>query len=320
MESQLREQTLPVNGVRMHVVEQGEGPLIVLCHGWPELWTSWRHQLPALAAAGYRAVAPDMRGFGETEAPEQVERYTILHTAGDVISLVAALGEKEAVVVGHDWGAPVAWTAAMLRPDIVRAVVGMSVPHRQRTPQPPLQLLRQAGLHNFYWIYFQTPGVAEAEFERDVDATMRKLLFGVSGEASRGAELLIVPEGQGFLDRVEIPPSLPGWLREQDVRQLVDAYRRTGFRGGLNWYRNLDRNWELTAAWQDAVIRQPALFIAGAKDPVIAGPRGEHAIDQMSRSVPNVRKLLIEGAGHWIQQERPEEVNAALLQFLAQLR
>jgi pimeloyl-ACP methyl ester carboxylesterase len=205
-----------------------------------------------------------------------------------------------------------------MRPDLFRAVVGMSVPHRPRSAEAPLKTLRQAGLHNYYWIYFQTPGVAEREFERDVSGTLRRLLYGVAGDAPIDRENpLVIPEGQGFLDRLVAPPALPSWLREEDVQTMASEYQRTGFRGGLNWYRNIDRNWELTAPWRDALIRQPALFIAGTRDPVIAGKRGEAAIEQMSRTVPGVRKMLIDGAGHWIQQERPNEVNVALLEFLA---
>jgi len=320
MSARVRHHTLAVNGIEMHVAEQGEGPLVILCHGWPELWYSWRHQLPALAAAGYRAAAPDMRGFGRTAAPERIEDYTILHTVGDVVALVDALGEHEAVIIGHDWGAPVAWSAAMMRPDLFRAVVGMSVPHRPRSTDAPLKSLRQAGLHNYYWIYFQAPGVAEREFERDVGGTLRKLLYGVAGDAPIDRENpLVIPEGQGFLDRLTAPPALPSWLREEDVQTMETEYRRTGFRGGLNWYRNIDRNWELTAPWRAATLRKPALFIAGTRDPVIAGKRGEAAIEQMSRAVPGVKNVLVEGAGHWIQQERPHEVNAAVLEFLASL-
>ncbi|HKE94786.1 MAG TPA: alpha/beta hydrolase [Povalibacter sp.] len=311
---------LTVNGISMHVAEQGAGPLILLCHGWPELWYSWRHQLLALAAAGFRAVAPDMRGFGATNAPTDPAAYTILHGVGDMVALVTALGEREAIIVGHDWGAPVAWHSALLRPDVFRAVVGMSVPHRVRPPSAPLTLLRQAGLGDYYWFYFQTPGVAEAEFERDVALTMRKLLYGVSGDvAGERANPLYVRPGAGFLDALTLPEQLPGWLHEEDIELLAGEYRRTGFGSGLNLYRNLDRNWELTAPWHNATINQPALFIAGTRDPVIAGKRGEAAIEQMNQIVPRVRTLMIEGAGHWIQQERPAQVNAALLEFLQQL-
>ena len=319
-DQELRHHTVAVNGINMHVAERGAGPLVVLCHGWPELWYSWRHQLSALAAAGYRAVAPDMRGFGETDAPARADEYTIFHSVGDIVGLVAALGERQAIVIGHDWGAPVAWTAAMLRPDVFPAVIAMSVPHRPRSADAPLKLLRQAGLHNFYWCYFQTPGVAEAEFERDPSTTLRKLLYGVSGDAPSDRENpLVIPEGKGFLDSMIVPENLPAWLQEEDVAKMIGEYRRTGFRGGLNWYRNIDRNWELTAPWHGATIRQPALFIAGLRDPVIAGKRGEIAIEQMTRAVPGVKKVMIDRAGHWIQQERPQEVNGAVLEFLAGL-
>jgi pimeloyl-ACP methyl ester carboxylesterase len=318
---QLEHHTILVNGIQMHVAEQGKGPLVVMCHGWPELWYSWRHQLTAIAQAGFRAVAPDMRGFGRTDAPASKDDYTILHTVGDIVGLVSALGESKAIVIGHDWGAPVAWTAAMMRPDVFPAVAAMSVPHRPRSAEAPLKTLRAAGLGGYYWLYFQTPGVAEAEFERDVSTTLRKLLYGVSGDAPIDRENpMVIPEGHGFLDRLAVAPSLPKWLTEQDVQTMVAEYERTGFRGGLNWYRNIDRNWELTAPWHNATIDQPALFIAGTRDPVIAGKRGKIAIESMSKVVRNLKTVMLEGSGHWIQQERPHEVNAALLEFLNRVR
>ena len=321
----LRHRNIEVNGIRMHIAEQGDGPLLILCHGWPELWYSWRHQIPALAALGFHVVAPDMRGFGQTDAPSRIEDYTILHKVGDMVGVVAAMNESQAIIVGHDWGAPIAWTSAMLRPDLFRAVGAMSVPHRPRGPAAPLSMLRHAGLGNHYWIYFQTPGVAEAEFERDPDTTIRRLLYGTPNPnaAIDRENPLLVSEGKGFLDRTVVPEKLPAWLRDEDIAVFVDEYRRTGFRGGLNWYRNIDRNWELTAPWTNTgittQIRQPALFVAGTRDPVIAGKRGAIAIEQMQQTVPHLTTRMIEGAGHWIQQERPDEVNAALIDFLSPL-
>ncbi len=313
---------LTCNGVRLHVAEQGEGPLVLLCHGWPELWYSWRHQIPALAAAGYHAVAPDMRGFGQSEAPADVQAYNVLHLVGDLVALAAALGEREAVIVGHDWGANIAWTAALLRPDLFRAVVAMSVPFRPRPAVAPLAALRQAGLHRFYWVYFQEPGVAEAEFERDPAATLRRILYSGSGDAPRGEDNmpLTLPEDGGFLARTTDPDTLPAWLTEDDLAIMTAEYARTGFRGGLNYYRNIDRNWELTAPWQGAVVQPPALFIAGTRDVVIQTPMGKAALEAMPASVPDLRRtVMLEGAGHWIQQERPAEVNTALLAFLAEV-
>jgi pimeloyl-ACP methyl ester carboxylesterase len=202
MQTELTHRTLSLSGVRFHLVETGQGPLVLLCHGSPECWYSWRHQLRALAQVGYRAVAPHMRGFGQTQAPEDVAAYTIVHNVGDVVQLVSALGEQQAVIVGHDWGSPVAWTAALLRPDIFRAIVIMSVPYRERDPSAPLEALREAGITTFYWQYFQTPGVAEAEFEQDVERTMRTLLYG------KGLSLTMKP-GQGFLGDTSVPINCP---------------------------------------------------------------------------------------------------------------
>lgn len=315
--TEARTRDVTVNGVRLSVTEQGEGPLVLLCHGWPEIAHSWRHQLPALAAAGFHAAAPDMRGFGASDAPADVSAYSILHLVGDAVGLVSALGHAEAVIVGHDWGAPVAWTSAMLRPDVFTAVVGMSVPHRQRGAAPPMATLRSAGIERFYWQYFQEQGAPEAELEADVARTMRRVLAGGFGPRADGMPMML-PEGGGFLDTLSDPERLPGWLDDEALAVMVRAYEASGFRGGLNYYRNLDRNWELTAAWDGALIRQPALFIAGAKDAVITGMIGAGALKHLPKIVPGLRSsLILEGAGHWIQQERADEVNAALLEFLA---
>jgi pimeloyl-ACP methyl ester carboxylesterase len=313
----IRHSMVPANGITLHVAECGTGPLVLLCHGWPELWYSWRHQLPALAAAGFRAVAPDMRGFGRTTAPDDIAAYSILHTVGDMVALVEALGETRAVIVGHDWGAPVAWHAALMRPDIFTAVAGLSVPHRRRGLAVPLETLKAAGKSDYYWIYFQEPGLAEAELERDVRASVRRILYFGSGDTPREHKMsFYVDRQKGCLGPSIDPVALPPWLSEADIVVFATEYQRTGFRGGLNWYRNIDRNWELTAAWHGATIRQPALFIAGTRDAVITGSLGQRALDELASVVPNLTQtILIEGAGHWIQQERPDAVNAALIAF-----
>jgi pimeloyl-ACP methyl ester carboxylesterase len=308
------------NGITLRITERGRGPLVLLCHGWPELAYSWRHQIPALAAAGYHAVAPDMRGYGGSSVPHDVAAYAITDLVGDMVALVAALGQTRACIVGHDWGASVAWSAAVMRPDLFGAVVAMSVPHRPRNPAaPPLTLLKAAGLEDFYWFYFNREGVPEAEFERDIASALRKVLVGGSGDApGGGAVSLTVPPGSGFLDRAVDPATLPAWLTEADVETFAAAFRRNGLRGPFNWYRNIDRNWALLAPFQGAKVRPPALFIAGTRDGVIASPMGRKALETLADGVPNLRdKVLIPGAGPWIQQERPAEVNAALLRFLA---
>ena len=305
--------TISANGIELFLLEQGQGPLVVLCHGWPELSYSWRHQIKAIADAGFHVVAPDMRGFGRTSAPADVSAYSIFDTVGDMVALVTALGETKAVIVGHDWGAPVAWHAALFRPDMFTRVAGLSVPPPFRGRARPLDSLSASGVTNFYWQYFQTPGVAEAEFERDVATSMRKILGrGVSDPAA-----LFVTEDKGFLGNIPPVLTLPDWLSEADIAYFADAYQKSGFRGGLNWYRNLDRNWDLTAPWQGAQIHQPSLFIAGSRDSVITGLIGAKRVTELDRVLPNLRqKLIIEGAGHWVQQERPDEVNAALIAFL----
>ena len=306
--------TISANGIEIFVREQGEGPLVLLCHGWPELSYSWRHQIPAIAAAGFHVMAPDMRGFGRSSAPAEIDSYSIFQNVGDMVALVAAAGNTQAVIIGHDWGAPVAWYAAMFRPDIFTAVAGLSVPPPLRGRARPLDTLRESGITNFYWQYFQTPGVAEAEFERDIGLTMRTLL---GRGFSEPAASLFIEEGKGFLGDARPDRPLPPWLSEADLTVFTDAYKKSGFRGGLNWYRNIDRNWELTAPWQGVQIHQPSLFIAGSNDSVITGLIGAKRVGDMERVLPNLKgKLIIEGAGHWVQQERADEVNAALIEFL----
>ena len=308
------------NGVTLRITEQGSGPLVLLSHGWPELAYSWRHQLPVLAGAGYHAVAPDMRGYGGSSAPHETSSYAITDLVGDMVGLVAALGETRACIVGHDWGATVAWSAALMRPDLFAAVAALSVPHRPRNSAgSPLALLRAAGMEDFYWFYFCREGVPEAEFERDLASAVRRVLFFGSGNApSDGGMSLMVPAGSGFLGLSTDPPNLPTWLTEEDIQVYAAGLRMNGMRGPFSWSRNIDRTWELLAPFQGAKVMPPALFVAGSRDAVIASPMGRGALDAMPTSVPNLReRVLIPGAGHWVQQERPQEVGAALCSFLA---
>ncbi len=316
----INHRSVETNGIKLHIAEAGSGPLVVLCHGFPESWYSWRHQIPALADAGFRVVAPDQRGYGDSDAPELVADYSILHLTGDIVGLVHALGEEQAVVVGHDWGSPVAWACAQMRPDIFRAVASLSVAFSDRGPIAPMQNARAMfGDRFFYQLYFQTPGVAEHELQHDIPATIRKMLFGASGAIERSGGSFGIegapPATSYMLERMPDPGGdLPAWLTEEDIDYYVQEFTKAGFRGGLNWYRNIDRNWELTAAFQGRKIEQPALFIAGDRDVV---PFSRDIAKRMAQSVTDVRDwVVLPGIGHWTQQEAATEVNEALLRFL----
>ena len=318
---------IETNGIRMHVAEAGQGPLVVMCHGFPESWYSWRHQLAALAEAGFHAVAPDMRGYGQTDQPEAIDQYTLLHLIGDIVGLLDALGAPTAVIAGHDWGAPVAWGAALVRPDRFRAVIGFSVPFRPRGAARPTTVMPQTNDAMFYQLYFQEPGVAEAELGRDPRATIRRLLYWASGDPPRraehrvgGGDVGMVSRSGGFLSDRDAPAILPSWLTETDIDFYAGEFARAGFRGGLNWYRNLDRNWELRAPWADAKVTVPALYVAGDRDLVLAFRGMDQLLPALKQFVPNLQQtVILSGCGHWTQQERPREVNDAMLGFLKTL-
>jgi pimeloyl-ACP methyl ester carboxylesterase len=325
MTGAITHRVVEANGIHSHIAEQGEGPLVVLCHGFPESWYSWRHQLAALSAAGFRAVAPDMRGYGRSDRPDAIEQYTLLHLVGDMVGLVDALGVDLAVIAGHDWGAPVAWHAALLRPDRFRAVIGLSVPFIRRGLVPPTSRMPRSDDATFYQLYFQKPGVAEAELERDVHTSIAKLLFSASGDVPRrgtggSGQVGMVPHQGGFLSRMVSPSVLPAWLTEADLDFYAGEFARTGFRGGLNWYRNIDRNWELLAPFAGAKISVPALYIAGDRDLVVAFRNMDKTIGNLADQAPRLRgTIMLPGCGHWTQQERAAEVNTAIIDFLRQL-
>jgi pimeloyl-ACP methyl ester carboxylesterase len=311
-------------GTRIHYVEAGDGPLVLLVHGFPESWYSWRHQLPALAAAGYRAVAIDVRGYGRSAAPLAVEDYRMVRHVADNVGLVAALGAETATIVGHDWGAPIAWTSALLRPDVFTAVAGLSVPYSPPSAIRPLAAMRaMAGDEEFYIEYFQEPGRAEAEIEADVRGWLSGFMYTASGDAPppdpAAGTVATIPHGARMKDRFHQPDPLPSWLTEHDLDVYTSEFEHTGFRGPLNRYRNVDRDWEDLAAFRGKAIDVPALFIGGDRD----GPTiwGGPAIAAFGSTLPKLhRSLILEGCGHWTQQERPDEVNAALIDFLGAVR
>ena len=323
--------TVNTGSLNIRVAMEGTGPLVLMVHGFPESWYSWRHQIAALAAAGFHAVAPDMRGYGKSDRPEAIDQYTIFHLIGDLIGLLDALQAPTAVIVGHDWGATIAWHAARLRPDRFRAVACLSVPYRPRGPAPPTSLMPRTAEAQFYQLYFQEPGVAEAEFERDPQVSVRAMLYGGSGEgaaafraaaASGGAapNVGMVSRGGGMLPAAGTPIPLPPWVSEADVDFYAGEFRRSGFRGPLNYYRNVDRNWELMAAFADVKVTVPALYVAGDHDMVLAAPGTAEHLKNLKQFVPDLRKMqMLAGCGHWTQQERPDEVSAALIDFARHL-
>ncbi len=318
---------LETNGIRMHIAEQGAGPVVLLCHGFPESWYSWRHQLEALAAAGFHAVAPDMRGFGQTDRPDAIDQYTLFHLVGDMVGLLDALGEPNAVIVGHDWGAPVAWTAALLRPDRFSRVIGLSVPFVPRGPHRPTSRMPQTDDAVFYQLYNQIPGAAEADMESDIRFFLRGNLLALSGDGpfrTREPGLgpaLMVPRVGGLRARWKTwypdTPTMPAWITEADIDFFVAEFTRSGFRGGLNYYRNIDRNWELLAPFAGAKVTVPALLMVGQYDATLFFDGMRDLVANLTTLVPLLQEVVIlPGCGHWTQQEKPSEVNAAIIGFL----
>jgi pimeloyl-ACP methyl ester carboxylesterase len=314
----IKQRRVATNGIELFIAEQGDGPLVLLLHGFPESWYSWRHQFEPLAAAGYHVVAPDMRGYGSSDKPAAIEAYNQVEVVNDIIGLIPATGHDTAVVIGHDWGAPTAWRCALAHPDRVTAVGGLSVPFMPRSPVPPLDAMREAFKGQFFYqLYFQEPGVAEAEFERDIATALRKFLVLAAGETDL-AGLPPKRADDDLLSSIPYPEKLPKWLTEEDLAFYVGEFTRSGFRGPLNYYRNHNLTWELTKD-DPAQIHQPAMFVAGDRDGVIM-MAGE-ALKAMPQRVTDLRlNELIPGAGHWTQQEAPDAVNDALLRFMAVTR
>ena len=314
-------QTIDTGAVRLRVALAGEGPLIVLVHGFPEGWYSWRHQIPVLADAGFRVAAPDVRGYGGSDRPHAIDAYAIKELSGDIAGLIAALGARQAVVVGHDWGAPIAYATALLHPARVRAVAGLSAPYAGRGPVPSIELFRKIYQDRFFYqLYFQEPGVAEAELEADIRISLRKFYYWASGEARKANDRIANPAGPGLLDRLVDPAQFPSWLTDADLDYYASQFRDSGFRGPLNRYRNSERDFADLGALESPRIVQPSAFLAGSLEPILGMIPGVDMVERMRAQCADLRLVkIIEGAGHWLQQERPAEVNAALLEFLGTL-
>lgn len=315
-------QTIAVDGMPVHFVEAGQGPAVLLLHGFPYTWFEWRHQIGPLAAAGYRVIAPDLRGFGLTGKPERTENYTLLHCAGDAIGLLRALGVDQAVVAGHDLGAWVAATVARMRPDMVRGLALLSTPVGAREAVRPS--LAWAGLEQskggkLYHDYFQQPGLAEAELDRDIARALRGIYHSISGDAS-GAERwrLFIQPGETLLDTMPDPARLPPWLPEAALEEYVRQYSQGGFAPPLAHYRCRNLSWDLTAAWAGQPIKCPALFVGGDADPAFEMIRGQY--DALEATYTDLRaKTLLPGIGHGAPEEAPTAVTSALLEFISGL-
>lgn len=311
-------QTIETNGIRLRVALAGQGPLVILIHGFPESWYSWRHQIPALADAGYRVAAPDMRGYGGSDKPFAIEAYAIKTMCADIGGLITALGAESAVVVGHDWGAAIAYRTALFHPERVRAVAGLGVPYLARGPMPSIQLFRNIYKDRFFYqLYFQEPGVAEAELEADVRTSLRKFYYWSSGERQLANATIENPTGPGLLVRLVDPDPLPPWLTEADLDYYASQFQSSGFRGPLNRYRNSERDFEALAEFDGKPFTHPTAFMAGSLEPVLRMVPGVDMVDLMRQQCTDFRDVsVMQDAGHWLQQERPTEVNAALLGFL----
>ena len=315
--SSITQRRVATNGIHLNIAEQGEGPLVLMLHGFPESWYSWRHQFQPLADAGFHAVAPDMRGYGKSDKPADISAYNQVQVVNDIIGLIPALGYETAIVIGHDWGAPTAWSTALHHPDKVTAVGALSVPFTPRAEAAPMATMRKVFAGQFFYqLYFQEPGVAEAEFEKDIRTALRKFLYLGSGEADLSG-LKPKPADADLLSDLPDPAVLPKWLSEADLDFYVGEFTRSGMRGPLNYYRNHDLTWELTKG-APTKIQQPAMFVAGERDGVIL--MAAEALKKLPENVPNLLiNEMIPGIGHWTQQEAPDEVNDAILRFLAKV-
>ncbi|MDG1233181.1 MAG: alpha/beta hydrolase [Pseudomonadales bacterium] len=317
--SGITQRRVGTNGIELNIAEQGEGPLVLMLHGFPESWYSWRHQIPAVAGAGFHAVAPDMRGYGKSDKPDDISSYNQVEVTNDIVGLISALGYETAIVFGHDWGAPTAWSCALNHPDKVTAVGVLSVPFSPRASAPPLDMMKEIFKDMFFYqLYFQEPGVAEAEWETNVRMNLRKFYHIGSGAFDAGNFIAPKSPDSDLLSDMEDPGTLGDWCTESDLDFYTDEFEQSGFRGPLNYYRNHNLTWSLTEGSPEE-IKQPALFIAGEKDGVIM--LAADALKNMPNYVTNLSvNQLIPGIGHWTQQEAPEEVNSLMIDFLHSMK
>lgn len=319
---ELTHRFVATNGIRMHVAEQGEGHPVIFCHGFPHTWFIWNRQLAAVAAAGYRAIAPDLRGYGRTEAPADVAARTNCEVIGDLLGLLDDIDAEQAVFVGLDFGAALVWELALRAPERVRGIIVLNNPFVPRPSRPPSQLWAKASQRHFLHLdYFQKPGVADAELGADPREFLARVYYSLSADYHYLDTWRFPAEGTGYLDVLPEAPPLPWrWLSDDELEVLAQDFERTGFTGGLNWYRALDRNWELTADYADATVTPPTYFLYGDRDPDMEGFSGRDPLATLRENVPNLRGVTkIGGAGHLVQLERTTEVNDWITAHLREL-
>ncbi|MDF3932095.1 alpha/beta fold hydrolase [Pseudomonas citronellolis] len=310
----LEQRILQVNGIHLcvHIAGPADGRPVWLLHGFPECWHSWREQIPVLARAGYRVHVPEMRGYGRSDAPAAVEAYDLQSLCGDILGAMDALDQPRAAVVGHDWGALVAWHLALLAPERVQALATLSVPYAGRPKRPATDILRElyAGRFN-YILYFQQAGVAEAELDADIPRSLRQFF---RDPGANDPFLQDKPADSHLFDGQPAPGALPAWCTEADLAYYVESFAARGFRGALNWYRNFERNWRFSEPLAGRPVSPPTLFLVGDRDPVAS--LEAYTLKRMPELVPDLEQHRLAGCGHWIQNERAAEVNALLLDFL----
>lgn len=310
---QITHRTIEVNGIHMHIAEQGTGPLVLLLHGFPCLWYTWRHQIPAIASAGYHVVAPDMRGYGQTEAPADPAKYTALHIAGDVVALIEALGEKQVYLVGHDWGAVSGWYTTLFRPDLIKCVVDLSATFSfvYRHPKHSiLDMVLAQGGDKVYLVQWQEPGKAEADLGKNIKLWYEKLY------TYRSPQLLMANAEGSVVDNMQAPDAIPSWISEKDIQYYVDSFSKTGFTPALNYYRNMNRTWELCAPWAGKGVSVPALVIIGDEDLTIGSAKPYLESPLFKAHIPNGEYKILPGVGHFLQEEASQTINESIIQYL----
>ena len=291
MSEQWQHRFVETNGIRMHFVEQGEGFPVLLLHGFPELWYSWLFQITALAKAGFRAIAPDMRGYGETDKPEGILAYDMEHLVEDMIGLLDALEIEKAVIVGHDWGGVIIWPMALMHPDRVERVISLNIPFHGHARERPTESFKRLPDGRFnYILYFQEPGRAEADIEPDITGWLNQTMRSIAVQQE--------------------------WITDETIKVFADAFKKGGVTGPINYYRNVDRNWELTAHFAGKQITIPSLMISAEGDPILK----PETTEGMETVVPNLTHHLVRDCGHWTQQEQPDEVNRVIEEFLSDLK